>query len=408
MTTARARPLWAGRTLALLAIALLALNMRTAVTSVSPIVEQISVDIPLGSVALGVLGMLPAIMFALAGLFSPGLARRIGLEATLVVACVLIVAGFLVRAAATEYSMFLVSSAVALVAMGIGNVLLPAAVKRYFPDRIGLLTSVYVTLLAISTTIPAAISAPVADAASWRVSMLVWAGLGLTALVPWMAVLVQHRRSLVATAAEEAPEVEVPGKELLARLLRSRTAWALAMSMGTSSLSAYTMFAWLPPMLTDWAGLSQGAAGGLLSVYALVGLPLGLLFPFLTQRAKNGAWLVLIGAAQLAISYTGLLLVPALAPLWVVLAGGPILFPVTLTLINLRTRDHVVTAATSGFAQGIGYTVAGLGPLLFGVLFEVSGDWALPLVFLLCTSLGAFVAGILLLKNRMVDDELVR
>jgi CP family cyanate transporter-like MFS transporter len=408
VTTLRVRPLWAGRTLALLAIALLALNMRTAVTSVSPIVEQISVDISLDALALGVLGMLPVIMFALAGLYSPWLSRRIGLEASLVVACVLIVAGFLVRAAADEYSMFLVASAVALGAMGIGNVLFPAAVKRYFPDRIGLITSLYITLLAISTTIPAAISAPVADAAGWRVSMVVWAGLALTALVPWVALLVQHRRSLVATADEETPEVEVPGKELLSQLLRSRTTWALTLAIGTGSLNVYTMFAWLPSLLTGWAGVSAGTAGWLLSAYAFVGLPLGLVLPYLTQRAKNGGWLVLIGAAQLVIGYTGLLLAPALAPLWVVLVGGPVLFPVSLTLINLRTRDHVVTTAVSGFAQGLGYTFAGLGPLLFGVLFEVSGDWALPLVFLLLSSIAPFVAGVLLLKNRMVDDELVR
>ena len=52
-------PLWAGRTLALLGIGLIALNLRTAVTVFSPIAGAISGDIPLDNIGLSIIGTLP-------------------------------------------------------------------------------------------------------------------------------------------------------------------------------------------------------------------------------------------------------------------------------------------------------------------------------------------------------------
>ena len=46
-------------------------------------------------------------------------------------------------------------------------------------------------------------------------------------------------------------------------------------------------------------------------------------------------------------------------------------FPLGLTVIAWRTPDGAASAATSGLALGVGYTVAGLGPLLMGVLIDV-------------------------------------
>src|SRR3546814_8812483 len=69
--------------------------------------------------------------------------------------------------------------------------------------------------------------------------------------------------------------------------------------------------------------------------------------------------------------------------LWVPLVGlGPSTFPLALTLINLRTRTPAGSASLSGFMQGVGYAVACLGPLLFGVLHEATGGWTWPFAML--------------------------
>jgi CP family cyanate transporter-like MFS transporter len=417
MSSARPLPLWAGRGLALAGILLVALNLRTAVASISPITSQISVDIPLSGVALGFLGALPPIAFALSGLFAPLLARRFGLEVSITLAAAAMLVGHVARGLSTSYSGLLGGSVLALAGMGFGNILLPPAVKRYFPDRIGLVTTAYATLLAISTAVPAVLAGPVADAAGWRASLGEWSVLAATAMIPW-ALLVARGR-LRGTAGSRAagndhgtPDdaVEAPEGRLFLRMLRSRVAWAIGLSFAVSSLNAYAAFAWYPSMLTDIAGVDHITAGALVAVFGLMGLPAALVVPVLAARMRNVGLLVQAGVVFFIVGYLGLLLAPASAPLlWVVLTGlGPLIFPVCLVLINLRTRSHHTSTALSGVVQTIGYTIGAFGPLVVGVLHDDTRGWTVPLVFLLCTTAIAAVSGVMLARPHFVEDDLER
>jgi CP family cyanate transporter-like MFS transporter len=173
-----------------------------------------------------------------------------------------------------------------------------------------------------------------------------------------------------------------------------------------SSLNAYAMFAWLPEILHDVAGLTPIEAGALLSVYAGMGIPAGLLIPMLAARMRNVAWLIYAGVAFFIVGYLGLILVPGLATwLWVALAGlGPLLFPLCLVLINMRTRTHAGSVALSGFTQGLGYTLGALGPLAVGVLHQLTGSWTLALVVLTATALAAAAAGAVAARPTYLED----
>ena len=401
-------PLWAGRSLALVGILLVALNLRTAVAAISPITGHIGEDIALSSVGLGVLGALPPIAFAVSGFVAPVIAKRIGLELAITLATVAMVAGDLARAFAGSFVQLMLGSVLALAGMGFGNILLPPAVKRYFPDRIGLVTTAYVTLLSISTAVPAILAAPVADAAGWRVSLGVWSVLAFSSLVPWIFLLLNNRKKRLAADPMGNDAVDEPEAALFRRMLRSRTAWAIALAMAVSSLNAYATFAWFPELLTDIAGVDRIGAGALLAIYGIMGLPTGLLVPVLAARMRNVGLLVQLGVLFFVTAYLGLLFIPTYATwLWVVLAGlGPILFPVCLVLINLRTRSHHTSIALSGFVQSIGYTVGATGPFIVGILHDVTTGWTVPLIFLLGTALVAAISGFMLVKPRFVEDEL--
>ena len=405
MPDPRRRPLWAGRTLALAAILLLALNLRSAVAALSPIAAFIAEDVPLDALALGVLGMLAPVAFASCGLFAPALTRRFGLEATLVGACVVMLAGPLLRASAGSSAVLFAGTALTFLGMGVGNVLLPPAVKRFFPDRIGALTAAYATLLAVSSTIPPAIAVPLAEASSWRVSLAVWGLFAVLALVPWAVLWVRGRRTARDASGDGRPLP--PAQHLSARGLRkSPIAWAMVLAFAVSSLNAYGMFAWLPQLLMEHAGLSAAGAGALLAVYSLTGFPLSLGVPVLAARMRSVAPLIFVGALFFVTGYLGLLLAPGAATvLWVILAGaGPILFPVVLVLINTRTRTPSGSVALSGFSQGLGYSAGALGPLVVGVLHEVTGAWTGPLVFLLITGFLPVIAGLVLRRPGYVDE----
>lgn len=410
MTTAT-RSLWAGRGLALLAIVLVAINVRTAAVSVSPIAAQIGADIPLDAVTLGVIGMLPPLAFALSGVFAPFVAHRLGLEATLALASAVMAFGTLLRAVVSDFPLFFTGSLLALIGMGFGNILLPPAVKKYFPDRIGTVTAVYVTLVALSAAIPPVLAVPVEQAAGWRVSVGQWSLLALLALLPWVVLwlrrLVAERKSRAARAElDEAVEEAEP--TIVGRLWRSPTAWAIALVCGVSSFNFYSIAAWLPDLLVA-NGFTQASAAAQLSLFAVIGVPSALVVPWLATRMRNVGALVVVGAVSFMVGYLGLMIAPAGAWVWVVIVSiGTLLFPLALTLINLRTRTHEASTALSGFVQGVGYALAAIGPLAVAVVHETSGSWTPPLVLLIASASVVLLSAAVLARGRFVEDEGVR
>ncbi|MDP3208945.1 MAG: MFS transporter, partial [Rhodoglobus sp.] len=245
-------PAWGGRSLAVLAIVLLALNLRTGVAVISPIVRSISEDIPLTSVGIGLLGMLPPLAFAASGFFAPLVARRVGLEMSIVLACGAMAVGPVIRALAPSYAILLVGSVVLLAGKGFGNILLPPVIKRYFPDRIGTMTAVYATLMAVGASLPILAAAPLALASGWRFSIGIWGIAAVVAALPWMLLWRDRRRE--ARAAIVGDVVETPAPEIVGRMAHSRVAWAIALAFMLTSFNVYALFAWLPEIIADLTG----------------------------------------------------------------------------------------------------------------------------------------------------------
>lgn len=406
MTIPAPAPLARGRILALAGILLVAATMRTAVGALSPILGFVDADIPLSHVLLAVIGATPPLVFALSGLVAPLASRRLGLEGALLAATVIGGIGHLLRAVAPESTVLLIGTVLALLGAGCANVLMPPIVKRYFPDRIGTVTAIYVTVLSIGATAPPVIAVPVAEAAGWRVSLGAWVLLAVAAAAPWAWQLLRRRRH-VENLDTEARGIEAAHAGIGARLFRSPIGWSMALLFGLPSLHAYTMFAWLPALTTEESGVDATQAGLLLGVFAFCGIPAALFVPVLATRLRTVAPLIVAALVFFVTGYVGFLVAPAAAPLlWTFLVGmGPLLFPLALTLINLRSRTQVGAVALSGFVQGIGYVIGAGGPLVVGILRDATGGWTVPIAFLLVTMVLAIPALIVLTRPRYVEDE---
>jgi CP family cyanate transporter-like MFS transporter len=398
-----------GRILALVGIVLVALTMRTAVGAMSPLLGFLERDVPLHHLVLSVIGAAPPLVFGLSGLVAPLAARRLGLEGALLAATLVGAAGHLLRAAAGESGLLLVGTVLALLGAGCGNVLLPPLVKRHFGDRIGGVSALYITVMSIGATLPPVVAVPLAEVAGWRVSLGSWALLAVVAAAPWAAQLVRHGRH-VDRLDTEARGIEAAQAGLGARLFRSPVAWSMALLFGLPSMHAYAMFAWLPPLATELSGADPAQAGIVLGAFAFCGMPAALIVPLLASR-----WNLIVPQIVAAVvfflgGYAGFLVAPAAAPLlWAVLVGlGTLLFPLALTLINLRSRTHAGSVALSGFVQGIGYVIGALGPLVVGILRDASGDWIAPLWFLAGTMVLAVPGLIVLGRSRFVEDDAAR
>ncbi len=411
------QPLWRGRGVILIGIALSALNLRTAVTSLTPLLDSLGRTFDFGPTMTGVFGIVPTAAFAVFGVATPAIAHRLGLERTALLSMLLAAVGLLARGFAADTGQLLLSSAVALSGMGIGNVVLPPLVKRYFADRVGGISAMYITVLQMGTILPALAAVPVATALGWRVSLGAWSLVAVAAALPWAITLYQERygRSAQARAlAQRHASAVVPGDaapELAAppaggRAWRSPVAWGMALMFGMTSLVTYSMFTWLPKLLTD-AGGSALFGGTMVGVYSALGLLSSFVMPVVAVRMRNPFPVVLASCVVHVIAFAGLLWAPmTLTLLWVALLGlGPSTFPLSLTLINQRTRTPAGSAALSGFTQGLGYALSCSGPLLFGVLRDLSQGWLWPFAFLTLALVVLACGGYLACKPRMLEDS---
>jgi CP family cyanate transporter-like MFS transporter len=338
------------------------------------------------------------------GFLTPQLIPRVPLEPLLLIAILLAVAGQSGRALGTNVEIFLLLSLLTMLGLGLGNVVLPPLVKKYFPDRVGLLTALYVTLFAISTAVAPQLAVPISEAAGWRVAVGVWSIVGVAAALPWIVVLIQNRAERRALTGPTYHRPPAPGPRI--RPWRSPIGWGLALIFAGCSSNTFALFTWLPAVLID-RGFTPTAAGSMLALYAIIGLPTSLVVPLIVARTPRPFPIGVAFTLMFAIGYGGLLLAPSTsAPLWVVVFGlGQGTYSYALLMINKRTRTTAGSGALSGFAQGVGYALAGLGPLMFGLLHDFSGSWTASFA-LLCGCLLALTAGLLMTNQpRMLEDH---
>ena len=388
-------------TLLVLAAAAVSLNLRPIATSVGPVLEEIQSGLGVSAAVAGILTALPGLVFGLAGLTAVGIARRFGLVGTTCGGLVLVGLAGLVRSVTDSAVVFLLLSALALTGMGLGNVLVPAVIKRYSGQRTAAVTSVYTVGLGLGAALPMFATAPLlslgGQGAGWHYALGTWAVVALIAAVIW-AVMLLRVRGRDQGVGERATGLPIH---------RSRTAVALCAFFGLQSMNAYVQFGWLAQIYRD-AGISAGTTALLVGTMSLFGIPGGLLMPQIAARSQRiTAWTTALGLCMLS-GWLGLLLAPAAGMIaWVLLLGiGQFTFPLALSLIVTRSGTPETTARLSGFAQPVGYLFAAAGPFVVGLLREATGGWAAPLAMLMASAVLLMGAGVMLGGGRTVDQDL--
>ena len=384
------------------ALLLTALNLRTAVTSVGPVLAEVTDGLQLGGSATGALTTMPVACFALVGWYAPALAHRFGEHRSVAAGLVLMTVGLAARAAVDSALLLLLLSVVALTGGALSNVLLPSLVKRHYPDRIGALTAAYTTAMAVGATAGAGLTVPVGQALGdggdvWRFGLGAWAAVSAVAVLPWLL----HLR-------ERGTAEPAGGHRNGGRMLRSRTAWALAVFFGAQSMQAYIALGWFAQFHREEGGFTAAQAGLLVAFLMGLSIPVSVGVPVLAARLRSQSPVVAVMAASYLVAYSGMLLSPRSgAPVWAFLVGiGSGAFPLALTMIGLRTRTADATSSLSAFMQSVGYVLAGSGPFLVGVLHGRSGEWTGPFLLLFGALPVMLVAGWIAGRPVFVEDEL--
>jgi len=379
-------------------IVLTALNMRTTVIAIPPLMEIIRLDTGLSSTATGLIMTLPVICFALLSLGAPAVARRTGLDRAVIGSMALLCLGILIRVAPSIPLLF-AGTAVIGAAIALGNVLVPALIKRDFPHHPGLMTALYGMGMAAGGTLAAAVMVPIHDG-----THLGWRGtLGLLVIPALVAVAALLPRWWLHGGAGPIADRAGP----VPRLWRDLLAWQIALGMGLQSFVFYGLGTWSPTILVD-NGLSEAAAGVMWSVCQLGAIPASFVAPFLFARGIDQRLLVTAITGTFVISIGGMLLAPATLPwLWMLLLGtsGAASFAAVLMFIVQRSPDAAHAAALSGMSQAVGYTIAATSPFLFGALHDLTGGWTAPVLMVLLAMIPFLWAMLGASRHRLVGQR---
>lgn len=355
-------------------IILIALNLRPALAAVGPLVADIRDATGLSNSALGLLTALPLLAFGAVSAFTPIVTKRLGVEGALGLALVLIGVGTGVRYV-PSVSLLFGGTLVLGIGIALGNVLLPALVKRDFPDRSGPMTSLYSSVMGVAATAAAGISVPVAMVIGWRGALAAWTVVAGIALLVWLPQLRRQSRASQRGTALDA----------LRDLGRSRLAWAVAVFMGLQSLTFYVILAWLPDLLQS-RGMDATDAGWMLALSQAAGIAGSATFPIWAGRMRDQRRIIWFIVIVEGLALGGLFLPSTdLIALWVtalgLVLGGS--FGLSLLFLVVRADTPQTAAELSGMAQSIGYLIAAAGPPLFGWLYDLTSGWTIPLVSLL-------------------------
>jgi CP family cyanate transporter-like MFS transporter len=355
----------------LIALLLIAANLRPSLTGVGPLLETIRADLGLSATAAGWLSSLPVLIF---GAFAPlaRLARQFSAERLLLVGLLALIAGVLVRSSGGSAALYFGTVGLAAGIAGI-NVLIPVLIKQHYPERVPGITTAYATIMGGVAALASGIAVPLAHAlpGGWRSSLASWALLAAVALVFWLP---QTRaRASKADAPQPTAAPQPPWRNWIA--------WQITGFMGFQSTLFYIAVSWFPAVLRD-DGYSPEAAGYLLTLFQVAALFAGLAVPPLIRRFKDQRRLAFCVASFSTLGTLGTLLAPRGAIAWMILLGcgsGPSLI-LALSFMGLRASTRQMAASLSLMAQSVGYLIAACGPILFGLIHDFTGTWAVALL----------------------------
>ncbi|MEL0552906.1 MULTISPECIES: CynX/NimT family MFS transporter [Enterobacteriaceae] len=374
-------------------ILLIAATLRVTFTGTAPLLDAIRAEYALTTAQTGMLTTLPLLAFGLISPLAAGVARRFGIERSLLVALILICLGIGLRSLPSTFLLF---GGTAIIGCGIalGNVLLPGLIKRDFSQHVARMTGAYSLTMGGAAALGSAMVVPLAMAGyGWRGALLMLMIFPLLALLFWLP---QSRKPSVAPLTGS-------GAMHNRGIWRSALAWQVTLFLGINSLVYYVIIGWLPAILQS-LGYSEAQAGSLHGLLQLATAVPGLAIPLILHRLKDQRGIAILVALLCAISAGGLWFWPGQAVLWTLIFGfgsGATMI-LGLTFIGLRASSAHQAAALSGMAQAVGYLLAACGPPLMGRIHDANGNWQIPLLAVALISVVMAVFGALAGRNREI------
>ncbi|MDP9937364.1 CP family cyanate transporter-like MFS transporter [Paenarthrobacter nicotinovorans] len=375
-----------------IAVVLIGLNLRAGITSAAALFHELQQFLGYGALVASILPSIPLLCFAVAGLGTSWLTRRVGVEKAIFIALALLASGLLVRGVPATGAL-LGGTVLAMSGLAVCNVAMPSLIREHYSDRTSMMTGVYTFTMSGGATFAAAVSVPLAQQlGSPSMGLAAWGLLGVAALLGFLPVVLHSHRN---SAKTDRPRVS------MWPLLKTRLGLLITAIFTFQAFLAYAVMSWFAYILTS-EGLSASESGLQFGVMQLVSVAAGMIL--LTIGSRPGMLrpaLYLASSSTLVAIGTMLWLPTSLAVVPAILFGfGLGIFPLVLVIISRSGGSTAETTALSTIAQSLGYLIAAIGPFGMGLLHSATGGWVLPLSLLSIVAVALMVTCHLLTSKR--------
>lgn len=382
--------------LMVLAILLVSVNLRPAISSIGPLLDTIRADLDLTSSQVSLLTSVPVFCM---GLFAP-LAivfnRKLGLKASVAI-LVAAIGGFTVlRGIFPTYPVLLISAFFIGMAIAIISPLLSAMIKRNFPTRTASLIGVYSFGMGLGATMAAGLTGIFYSIAGWPIALASWGLLAIAAIILWLR---------VEELEADASQIPVQGMAVVSPL-KNKRAWYMLAFFGLQSSLFFSTITWLAPIAIE-KGLSIVLAGAVLTVVSIVGIIGNITLPLLLEKWPSRHLWILVSISSGTIGIL-LLMFASVSFIWLaavflgVTLGG--LFPLALMMpLDENSSADDVNSWTAMIQSG-GYIISATTPFAIGILYDRFQNHLITLSLLLVFLSLLFVFAFLL--NNKTSDKL--
>lgn len=368
--------------LAVVCVVLVALDLRPSIVSSGPLLPMIQQDLGITSAQAALLTAIPAALMGLLAFPTPWLARRYGRDRVVLAALILLALATAARAFSESIGALIAGTVAIGAGIAIAGTLIGGFIKTTFPQQIAVVMGIYAMSIGLGSMIGAALAGPLASlGGSWRFGSGIFALPGLMAIAAWLFVTRKASRSVKAHTATTPSNRSAPP-------LSNRTAWLAAAYFSANNIVFFGMVAWTAPIFRD-AGMSAATAGLVLAAFT-AGFTLGNPVAGLVSRKRDRRVVLASFAVLVVIGSFGITVAPTLAPFLLVSMmafgiGGSFTLAMVLPLDNTSNADEA--NAWTAFIMGVGYFVGASGPLLLGILRDMTGSFDWPLATLVVASL---------------------
>ena len=369
--------------LIILGVIFLSLILRTPITSVGAILGPLKSILDINNTVAGFITTIPLIAFAI---FSPMVAKlsnKAGLEKTLLLAVITISIGLALRFYINTYVFFLTTFIIG-VGITVGNVLLPGLVKKYYPEKLGLMTGFYAVVMNVGAAFAAGISYPILSTNIGGEKF----STGLAVNI-WLVIAVINIFVYTAMSKNSSVSEVKDSHEKVHGYFKYSKMWTIMLSMGLQSALFYCSVSWFSEIMIS-KGFTPETAGLLLSISQFAQFPSTFIVPILADKLHNKLIIPVVITIGYLVSLVGMLYTSGNFVIMLTfiiifaLAGGGS-FSYVMYLFSVKSRNESEAADISGLAQSGGYLLAAVFPPLLGYIRDIS-DWNKALYVLILTA----------------------